>query len=933
MTDRTDLTGFTGFTSPTGMPLSSDLLEHAGALRRLARGILGDAHAAEDVVQETWVRALERPPARAGRDGTLSGWLASVARSLALRKKRGDARRDAREAAAPPAADARGLQERRRALASLTDAVLALDEPYQSAILLRFYDDLPPRAAAARLGVPVATFKSRTARGLAKLREHLDAELGAEDDPTALFRALAFLALPATPVAPEPGSSSPAGTGAAAAAAGAIAMGVQGKIAAALAAAALVGFAAVRGFDRGAEPANPSVEQRGDAAARPDAALSEADADHLEDAATDELGHSGERLAAAPAVVDAGEPLVEDPYELVIEGRVTDDDDLPVADAVVYAAPLGVARNVATRTDADGRFRVSWRGPTPTAEVALSAFRDGDGSILRRVRATTAGTQVAFRLVPEAFDVVVSWGVSGDGSDQASLDLAAPQEPARALAVLSSAAQGADRPTWTPEMVPTGEHTQAFALWPGECPSSAMWLDDLTILDSIETPVQARWALTHLRAGLAEGPQPADEPTASAFEGVVRDAAGEPVPRALVALGSAPGRGDGPRTTSDDRGAFAFEELDPGVWYARAGGGPFGLDALELSIPEGAAGGQRWDPWLDRGRELRGELVDAETGAPQEGWIVTAIRGDEELDSAATDPTGRFRIPNAGRDAVRLLARPKDAKPGAERVIASALLPRVVGDEPPPTFAVDRAFDADGIVFALRDDGSRARHGAEVRAWNLDTGFAVTGRFDDDGVCRIGGPLPAGLWELEVLAPGRAARTVGPLRIAGPGAVDLDAIALDEPSVVRVRQSGDEDADERWVATVWRLFDEARVLERRTVGRLPDKLHLPAGRYALELTPNAEHPVVADLLERDRAPEGSRLSFEAGSGDARALAIERTAAGAALALVQPPPPAARVEAEPSPEQLDAQRAEAFARVTEASLHDVFQTRSRCAKCH
>ncbi len=39
-----------------------DLLAHADFLRGLVRGLLRDEHAREDVLQETWVAALERPP-------------------------------------------------------------------------------------------------------------------------------------------------------------------------------------------------------------------------------------------------------------------------------------------------------------------------------------------------------------------------------------------------------------------------------------------------------------------------------------------------------------------------------------------------------------------------------------------------------------------------------------------------------------------------------------------------------------------------------------------------------------------------------------------------------------------------------------------------------------------------------------------------------
>ena len=58
-------------------PLAADLLVHAGFVRAVARATLrGDADV-EDVVQETWVAALQSGP-RPG--GSLRAWLGGVVR-------------------------------------------------------------------------------------------------------------------------------------------------------------------------------------------------------------------------------------------------------------------------------------------------------------------------------------------------------------------------------------------------------------------------------------------------------------------------------------------------------------------------------------------------------------------------------------------------------------------------------------------------------------------------------------------------------------------------------------------------------------------------------------------------------------------------------------------------------------------------------------
>src|SRR5262245_22043350 len=86
---------------------AEELLAHAGFLARLARALTDDAHAAADLVQETYRVALERPP-RAG--GALAGWLATVAANLARNARRGRRRRTERErgAARPERLDADG---------------------------------------------------------------------------------------------------------------------------------------------------------------------------------------------------------------------------------------------------------------------------------------------------------------------------------------------------------------------------------------------------------------------------------------------------------------------------------------------------------------------------------------------------------------------------------------------------------------------------------------------------------------------------------------------------------------------------------------------------------------------------------------------------------------------------------------------------------
>ena len=133
-------------TAPAGR--AEALLEHADFVQRLARALCADEHRARDLVQDTWLAALRRPP----RDGSRPrAWLAGVLRRLALQERRSEARRSAREEAAARGERQRStgeiaaeLEHQRR----LGGAVLALPPAYREAILLRYYEALPARAVA-----------------------------------------------------------------------------------------------------------------------------------------------------------------------------------------------------------------------------------------------------------------------------------------------------------------------------------------------------------------------------------------------------------------------------------------------------------------------------------------------------------------------------------------------------------------------------------------------------------------------------------------------------------------------------------------------------------------------------------------------------------------------------------------------------------------
>ncbi|MEZ5989704.1 MAG: sigma-70 family RNA polymerase sigma factor [Planctomycetota bacterium] len=163
----------------TTVPIEA-MLSQDGFVRGLARRLVLDGGETQDLVQDAWVAALRRPPReeRAAR-----AWFATTLRRLARdrvgtdRARRERERQVSRPEAVPSVVD---ILEREAARREVVEALLNLPETYRDVLLLRFWDDLSPQRIAKRLGRPAATVRSQLHRGLALLRERLDARSGGD---------------------------------------------------------------------------------------------------------------------------------------------------------------------------------------------------------------------------------------------------------------------------------------------------------------------------------------------------------------------------------------------------------------------------------------------------------------------------------------------------------------------------------------------------------------------------------------------------------------------------------------------------------------------------------------------------------------------------------------------------------------------------------
>ena len=131
-----------------------ELLAHGAWARRLAHSLVGEAAAADDLVQEAWRAALERPPAL---DRPVRPWLGRVLTNLARQRARGAGRQAARERAAARDESLPGpdeLAERLDSQRALTEELAALAEPFRTTVLLCYFEDLEPSEIARRQSLP-----------------------------------------------------------------------------------------------------------------------------------------------------------------------------------------------------------------------------------------------------------------------------------------------------------------------------------------------------------------------------------------------------------------------------------------------------------------------------------------------------------------------------------------------------------------------------------------------------------------------------------------------------------------------------------------------------------------------------------------------------------------------------------------------------------
>jgi RNA polymerase sigma-70 factor (sigma-E family) len=148
---------------------------HVDDLLRMACLIVWNDHDAEDLVQETLFKVARRWPKIAAMKAPLA-YTRKVLVNLATDGSVGRSRR--RQELQMPAVEMESSVDPFSELhdrAEMLQALGRLSTRSRAVLVLRFYNDLSEARVADFLGCSTGTVKSSTSRGLAQLRQHLDA--------------------------------------------------------------------------------------------------------------------------------------------------------------------------------------------------------------------------------------------------------------------------------------------------------------------------------------------------------------------------------------------------------------------------------------------------------------------------------------------------------------------------------------------------------------------------------------------------------------------------------------------------------------------------------------------------------------------------------------------------------------------------------------
>lgn len=145
---------------------------YSGRVFAICLGVLGNTHDAEDVAQQTLLKAITNIR-QVRRDEQVGAWISRIAKNLCIDfiRKQERRRSSLAEQAAASRSNSKEYPELKRALAKLS-------EEYRLALMLYYFDGRATKAVAEALMISEAAAHTRLSRARKKLRKLLEAEGG-----------------------------------------------------------------------------------------------------------------------------------------------------------------------------------------------------------------------------------------------------------------------------------------------------------------------------------------------------------------------------------------------------------------------------------------------------------------------------------------------------------------------------------------------------------------------------------------------------------------------------------------------------------------------------------------------------------------------------------------------------------------------------------
>ncbi len=145
---------------------------HSSLVYGVALRILGEPAAAEDVMQEVFLRIWRKPPTVEVVSGSLAGWFAVLARNRSIDMLRRRQPTDSTDdVVLLSKVDVAAESEHRMLLERARSMMRTLPEEQQTVLNLAFFDGLSHSEIASRLQSPLGTIKTRLRRAVLTLRK------------------------------------------------------------------------------------------------------------------------------------------------------------------------------------------------------------------------------------------------------------------------------------------------------------------------------------------------------------------------------------------------------------------------------------------------------------------------------------------------------------------------------------------------------------------------------------------------------------------------------------------------------------------------------------------------------------------------------------------------------------------------------------------